>query len=626
MPKNVRLGAYLGIAILCFVFYGNSLRNGYAMDDHYVIKGNQKVAQGIKGIPNIFTSRYIENDRQNFAYRPVTLAVFAIEYELFGENPFASHLINLLLYLGTCLFLFFLLSRMFINEHWLLPVLVVGLFLIHPIHTEVVNNVKSRDELLSFLFALLAMNSALSFARSRKFWHLLLAALLLGISLLAKLSSLTFFAIIPLVLYFYGNANWKLIVGVFAALLFTYVGIVLGKNALLDAEVKSRELLFMENPLFLEGDNFLSRTPMAFYSIGYYLKLLVAPFPLLFYYGYDHVPIAGWNNIWAWLSMLILIPTGLYTLWKLRTRTVLVFGLAYFFITISMFSNWVRPAVGIIAERFVYIPSLGFCIVLGYFLLKLVTKKADDGTVTLTRKPVLIALSALLLISSAVHVMDRNLDWKDEITLTRNDAKHLKRSAKANALLGDYLLIEANKANGETQRKNLISNALFYYQRSLDVYFDNGAVHNNMGVLNYELGNYEKAISFINQAHAFGTITGNSYYNLGSAQINSGDTEGAILSFESSITTDPNYANSYNQLIQLYYNSQRYQEAYELNIRAFRQFPGQREVIMRGGQQMAEALYGAGSTFYFDLLLQQGLIDASTHQQYVSALNGGVEE
>ena len=190
MPKKVQLGAYLGIFILCFVLYGNSLQNDYAMDDHYVIRNNAKVAQGIKGIPNIFTSRFIENESQNFAYRPITLTTFAIEYELFGENPFASHLINLLLYIGTCLLLLRILTRMFAHEHWLLPLLVVGLFLLHPIHSEVVNNVKSRDELLSFLIALFALQAGLSYSKSKKLGYLLLAGVLLTTSLLAKLSSL----------------------------------------------------------------------------------------------------------------------------------------------------------------------------------------------------------------------------------------------------------------------------------------------------------------------------------------------------------------------------------------------------------------------------------------------------
>lgn len=616
MPKNVSIFTKISIVILCFVFYGSTLTNEYSMDDHYVIVDNPKIAQGISGIPTIFTSHYIESDRQSFAYRPVTLTVFAIEYQFFGVNPFVSHLINVILYCLTCLLLFGILSRLFREYHWLLPVLAVGLFLIHPIHTEVVNNVKSRDELLSFLFALLALRVAITYMVKQNLLYLLLSLILLGISLLAKLSSMTFLAIIPLTLYFFENLKGKKLLLIIASFVVVFVAIKLVGQGLVDADTKTRELLFMENPLFTAEGNIFTRIPAAFYTVLYYCKLLVWPYPLLFYYGYDYVPIVGWSSLWTWISIGVLSPIIIYTILKLKTKHVLVFGLAYFFISISMFSNLVKPAVGIIAERFAYLPSLGFCIVLAYFLLKICKVPITEKEKPWKGSPVLVGFFALITVVAGAQVLNRNGDWKNEITLAKNDSKHLEKSAKANALLGDYLIIDMRNAQSAVAKKNFAENALFYYKRSLAVYDNNGAVYNNLGVINHELGNYKKSISYIKKAHALGTITANSYFNLGASYYKNEDYENAAESFENSIATDPNYVNSYNQLMQLYFKLKRFDDALNVNLKSLKQFPEQREKIIKAGQQIAEIQYGRGTDYYINLLLQQGFIDQNLYNTF----------
>src|ERR1700741_2005444 len=91
---------YIVIFALIFLVYGNSLRNGYALDDNFVTvttpetPNNPRVEKGIKGIPEIFRSHFIETEQQSYDYRPVPLSSFAIEYQLFGSNPLISHLIN----------------------------------------------------------------------------------------------------------------------------------------------------------------------------------------------------------------------------------------------------------------------------------------------------------------------------------------------------------------------------------------------------------------------------------------------------------------------------------------------------------------------------------------------------
>ena len=86
MSKKQTYFAYILIVIACFLLYGNTLQNDYSLDDHYVIENNSKTAKGVKGIPEIFASHYIENKNQSYGYRPVTLATFAIEHEFFWSQ------------------------------------------------------------------------------------------------------------------------------------------------------------------------------------------------------------------------------------------------------------------------------------------------------------------------------------------------------------------------------------------------------------------------------------------------------------------------------------------------------------------------------------------------------------
>ena len=137
------------LVLLVFILYGNTLLNKYSLDDEYVILNNKKVEQGIKGIPDIFTSRFTISDNDiTYGYRPVVLTTFAIEYELFGYAPGFSHFINVLLFALSSLLLFLILRKLFNAYHYLFPLIVTTIFIAHPIHTEVVASLKNRDEFL----------------------------------------------------------------------------------------------------------------------------------------------------------------------------------------------------------------------------------------------------------------------------------------------------------------------------------------------------------------------------------------------------------------------------------------------------------------------------------------------
>lgn len=183
---------------LSLLLFANTVPHGHNLDDNLVTKGHRLTSKGFAALGDIITAPYYEDEMgYSYEYRPVTLASFAIEHQLFGEKAPVSHLINVLLFALTALLVTraaFLLAP---NGMVLLPALTGLLFAIHPMHVEAVASIKNRDELLSLLFAMGALIGSLRFALEGK-WHLLLmAGLLMSLSLLSKTSSLALLALVP---------------------------------------------------------------------------------------------------------------------------------------------------------------------------------------------------------------------------------------------------------------------------------------------------------------------------------------------------------------------------------------------------------------------------------------------
>ena len=620
--KHFKISLYLIIGV-CFLIYGNSLTNNYSFDDEYVIVNNKRVAQGFSGISEIFKTRYLESSTQNYGYRPITLTSFAIEYELFGAKPFVSHFINLLLYILTSLLIFKILRSLFKNNHWFLPLFITILFIVHPIHSEVVNNVKSRDELLCFLFALLALGSAIKYVRKERPVWLVGVFVFMVLSFLSKLSALTFLAIIPLTIYFFENANKKTMLKLMGALLLPLVIFRLINTQLIETS-GSRNLLYIENPLFVNDMGFFSKIPMAFYSVFYYIKLLFVPHPLVSYYGYEHVTIVGWENMYVWFGVIIIVPLLIFTIWKLRTKSVLVYGLAFFFVTISMYANLVKPAVGIIAERFAYIPSLGFCIVLGWLLLKLsgvnITSKDENQFPKLSY--VFWGIGALIVIASSAQVFSRNQDWKDLTTLLEHDLEIAPKSVKLNMLFANDLFksVTTEKLN-QKDKDSLMERSLFYYNQALATYPKHTPAHNNLGVLYSLKGDNVNSHEHFLKASEDENPDAETFFNLGLSYQAIGDNKNAIENLKKSIALDGKNYRSYYDLMNIYFEEGNVVEALNTNVKMFRIFPKERRSIFTIGQSMAEATHGATTTYYIDLLLEKKLISQQIYDGFKKQLN-----
>ena len=576
----------LVIILFCFFLYGNSIKNNYALDDNYVTvtspqHPNPRIQKGLKGIPEIFTTHYIQSNQQNFEYRPVVLTTFALEYQFFGSNPHISHLINVLLYTITCLLLFFILRSLFKEYNLLLPILITFLFIAHPIHTEVVNNLKSRDELLSFLFGLCSLYYFIKKVEDGTWKHILLGLFFLLLALMSKKTAVLFFALIPLTLYFFTTIKIKKLLIFIILPVTVFVGFKVLKFLLLEGIVNDREYAFFENPLFYETD-FLRRIPFAIYTAGYYLKLLVFPHPLSAYYGYNIIPFVDWSNIIVWLSLFFHLFIAIYAVVKLQKKSIISYGIIIYFLGTFPFLNIVKPVVGIVGERFIYFASLGFCIAIAYLLVIIFKEKIENNNLKLKNFSILFKTTIVfLLLTYSIKVITRNPVWKDELTLFRNDVQKFENSCNLNYILANALTSEIKKTTNIHQKNKLINEAKSHYKKTTELmneglkkYSNDYTSLNNLATIYVDVFNDPiSAQTYFKKVITINPDVKEGYFNYGYCYEKRNLPDSAIYWYEEMLSEKVVYFQAYQRLHDLYFNDKAYKKAIKSNKKAIELFP-----------------------------------------------------
>lgn len=482
----------LALVVITFLYYGNTLKNGFSLDDDLVTttdnSRHKRVEKGVSAIPEIFRTHYVSNDKQKYEYRPFVTSSFAIEYSLFGHKSIKdrasiSHLISVMLYALLIVLIYLLIFKLFPDKNWLFPFLVALLFLIHPIHSEVVNNIKCRDELFVMIFGLLAMFSFLKYIDSgyEKWGYVVTGVLAILVSILSKKVGVAFVVLIPVTLFYFRDIKIKKLMLFFSVMLMGFVVfILLKKGALTEGNV--REKMFFENPLYF-SESFVERIPMFFYSIVFYLKMMVVPAPLVYYYGYAQVEIETWSNPLVWVGVLFVLGGVFFTIKRLAKKEMWAFGFLFFMFGVGGGANLLFPAVGIVAERFVFTGSFGLIFIVAYYGFQLYEKQKQGKS-----KFAFYSIGAAVVILSFSQVVSRNKDWSTRFSLYNNDIKNLSKSAKAHSLLGTEYTSRADSVSRTPNSSyadymSYIDSAIAEFKVGLEIYDGYYNCANNAGAL-----------------------------------------------------------------------------------------------------------------------------------------------
>lgn len=501
------------VAIVAFLLYSNSLTNGFVLDDSLVITNNSFTTQGIGGINDIFSHDtfkgfYGESADQlkviGGRYRPLSVAFFAFIYQIAGANAFVFHFWNVLLYCICCVILYLVVRQIFepvlgMRVTAAFSAATALLFAVHPVHTEVVNNIKSNDEILCLILSLLSLSFAIKYwdLQKRSFAYMSGAALFLGC--LAKENAVVFLAIIPFTLYFRGAvlknksvSSIPLLISLGGAFIFYF----LIRYSVLGWSLGETPLDLINNPFIKfngetwEHVSMHEKLAMTFLALGKYLQLLVIPLALSTDYYPRYIDVVTFSNPWALLSLIAYLSLGFYALYRLMKgqKKVHVYGITFFLISLSIVSNLVFPVGTNLAERFLFTPSVGFCIAIAGLVIPFMPGEKQKVTTIFS------VAAGIVLIVLATRTFVRNDDFESNRTLFFKDIQVSENSAKIQNAVGALIAEDALNTQDPTRKTQLSIQAMDHLNKALSIHPTYLEAYYMRGNVNFMLGRYEDAV------------------------------------------------------------------------------------------------------------------------------------
>lgn len=541
----------IGLIIFAFGFliYSNSLKNGYVLDDFSVIKEHLTVKKGFDGIKEIWktTYRYGYWGHPDDLYRPLTLTVFALQWELWPDNPFPPHLFNVLLYSVLCVLLFFLLKRIFKEAGLWLPLITTLIFAAHPIHTEVVANIKSLDELLCLFFLVISTWYLLDYAEMKKTKHLIIALASYLLAFFSKESAITFLAVFPLVLFFATDAPRRKIITLSLLMLIPAVIFLVARQKVVGSVTGETSVSVVDN-LLSAAKSTSERTATAFKIMGIYLVKQFYPHPLACDYSYNQIPIVNWSDFKAILSFLVHAFLAVFAVWNLRKKTVWSFAILFYFITLSLYTNLVFQIGSSFGERFLFVPSLGVALFLAWLMLRYLSARSLTGEKSFPASPV-IWITAVILILFSGKTLIRNTEWLNNETLYEADVKKSPESAHMRYYYGLSLMKEkAIDEQGKIIKPEYLDSAIAQFEIAAQIYPPYADAYDQLGLAWFRKKDYEKSIFYYQKTLEFNPTKAITYSNMGSIYFEAGQYDKALEVYRKAVELNPIFADAWMNL------------------------------------------------------------------------------
>jgi tetratricopeptide (TPR) repeat protein len=519
--------------IAAFLMYSNTLNNQYALDDFAVILDNSNVNRGFEGIGKIFTTNMLHGVQgfNDGLYRPITTVTFAIEQELFGEKPSISHFINVMLFAGICLLLFKNLKALLPEKLYSVAFIGTAIFVVHPIHTEVVANIKSRDELFASLFLLASLWNFLRAIVSQKKAAFFLAFLWYTLALFSKESSITYFAIIPLLLWLNKSVHLKQLIvptGIMLLLSIGFYGLHSYIINSMDRPMDAGLFEVLNNPIAGVSDPAI-RYGTAFYLQVLYLGKLLFPVELLHDYSYNLIPNISLGTAKGISGLLIFIGLVGSAVYGIIKRNLLGIMAAFYLLGIAVVSQLFIPIGALFAERFLFVPSIAFCVTIAFILNHFLGKKQIVLNISL----------AAILFLFGIKTEDRNGDWKNNQTLYAADIEAGAASARINYNYGSTLTQLGNSVRDKVKIQSYYRESAIYLQKAIEIYPEYWDAYNNLGLVykyNNQLDLAEKVFDLLLKKNPNYT---KGYYNQATVQLAAEKGKEALENFKIYSETNP---------------------------------------------------------------------------------------
>jgi len=566
---------YLTLALATFIAYQQVGRNGFVWDDYLFITNNPHVKCGITW-ESVFWSFSTIYDY----WHPVTSLSHILDCELFGLNPFYHHLVNLSLHIVNTLLLFWVLKRM-TGAIWR-SAFVAAVFALHPLHVESVAWVSERKDLLCGLFWMLTIAAYIRYAQRPSIGRYLLVIIAFGLGLMAKPMMVTLPFVLLLLDY------WPLRRFHFAWQAASEVSPPLDSTDACYRKSTLWRLIFEKTPLFilmvvsavvtlittqqsgavapLKAVSVDMRIANAIVSYVGYMSKMIYPSRLAALYPYSYDRLLTWQPIVSTIVLAFLTVSIIHL--ARQQRPYLLVGWLWYLGTLVPVVGLIQAGVQSMADRFTYLPSIGFFIIVAWGMYELLAKKWSLR--------VGLAISAgiavvVLLVCTRVQVQY----WRDGLTLfgrafevTKNNPLMLNNLGVGFAVLGKHneaiicyseaLRFEPNDPDVHYKLANSLAaqgkfnEAISHYHQALNIKPNYLDAHINFGAVLLKQGEFDEAINHFQQALKLSPNNPGIYHNLGNAYAAKGKFGEAIGYYRQALKIKPDFAVSLNALARIF--------------------------------------------------------------------------
>lgn len=512
------------LTLLVFITFANSLGNAFVSDD--IAEIVQKTTIGDLG--------YII---RTYPLGIIRHLIYWTAYHIAGLTPFAFRITNILFHLGSTILVYLILFNIYKSRQ--LALFASSLFAIHPAIAEAFVWISGGIYTQYTFFFLLSLMLYIISSQSQKRYFAAVVFYLFSL-MSHPVMPVGLFVIFPLYELCFGNfkKNWVRTLPFFF-LSITYLLINLA--AIPQREQTLQQVHYQEKGI----DNPLVQIPVA---ISSYFELLFFPKTLTLY----HSELSFSQISYATRAFVTIVFFGLI-LYGLKKNKSIFFWLSFFLIALSptltpFRFNWV------VAERYIYLPSIGIFALIGLSL--------DKITSIRKYKNVIYSIFVIILIALSARSIIRNIDWKNEDNLwiatgktspsspnTHNNlgdvygrwgdkARSLQEFQTAIALKPDYA--DAYHNTGNVYRElGQLDKALEYYQKAANLSPILWQSYQNIAAIYFQQKQYDKTQEFMQKAIQINPKNINLRVNLGIVYLASGDKEKAKEIFNLVLSVDP---------------------------------------------------------------------------------------
>jgi Flp pilus assembly protein TadD len=537
--RSTALGCVL---LLAFLVYCNTLLNGFVYDDHLQVEQNPYV-QSVKYVDKIFTTTVWSfqglEGKTNY-YRPLMTLGFLACNKVFQSLPYGFHLVNVLLNCVVVWLVFLACSMLLLDDTVALG--AAAIFALHPIHTEVVAWIASVTELEMAIFYLASFIFFLrlsSLPPKERTTTGILMCVCFALALLSKEQAMTLAVLATIYEHFYRSdretTSWKTKANRYGGFWLIATVYLVFRVTVLGGLAPVRQHADVSWPQALLS---------AFALVGQYAAKLFWPYPLLASYVFRKSVALSDPRVLTGIGVGVLAFALFIYLWK-RARNY-SFAVVWIALTLVPVLNARWMATDVFTERYLYLPSVGFCALLAEGFVYLFRRFARIGVL----RWILAMTVTVLFAFAAGEIVARNRDWHDDFALV---SRTLAVEPHASSMRSDLGVMDWDAhRHAEAERE---------WRLALADKPDNAVALSNLGLAMLEKKRYEDAEGYLQQAIALRPRFAAPRIHLAGVYAAKGDNARAEAEFHRAVEIYPMSTRARNALGKFYFDAGNLAEA-----------------------------------------------------------------